>query len=130
MLTERQVERVGRLVRLAPYMNDEQREGLLKLVRELKAVDGAAIMPASAVEKMTEAVGDELMRDIVKDLRSGRSEPGFLAAPTGAPAKERGSGWVKPLEHGSPSGQRAIDQMMDVQDALDKRELQNRLRRL
>ena len=86
-------------------------------------------MPPSAIEKMTEVVGDQLMKDIVKDLRSGRAEPGFLPAGKSPPIPKTG-GWVKPLEHSSPSGLRYIDQAMDMQDALDKRELQNRLRRL
>jgi hypothetical protein len=127
MLTERQVERLGRLTRLAPYMSEEQRKGLLKLIRELKAAEGSAIMPGSATEDLVEAVGDQQVRDIVSDLRSGRAEPGWFK-PTGSPPIERGSGWVKPMEPASPSGQRAIDQMMDVQDRLDRIDLERRLR--
>jgi hypothetical protein len=127
MLTDNQVQRLARLTSLAPYMNKEQLEGLLKLVRDLKAADAAAIMPQSAIEDMAEAVPDKLICEVVNDLRGGRAEPGWLKPGKAAPIP-KGSGWVKPLEHGSPSGQRWIDQMVDVQDALDKRDLEKRLR--
>jgi hypothetical protein len=127
MLTDNQVQRLARLVRLAPHMDREQLEGLSGLVRDLKAVEGAAVMPQSAIEDMAKAVPDKLVREVVSDLRGGRVEPGWLP-PTKSPPIPRGTGWVKPLEHGSPSGQRYVDQMMDVQDALDKRDLERRLR--
>jgi hypothetical protein len=103
--------------------------GLLKEARILYGHRDGMSMPPSAVEKMTEVVGSELMKDIVHDLRKGRAEPGFLPAGK-APPPVKGGGWVKPLEHSSPSGLRAINEMMDVQDAIDRRELHNRLRRL
>jgi hypothetical protein len=111
-------------------MSPENLIKLLGLIREAKALYGyrdGMSMPPSAVAKMTEVVGDQLMKDIVKDLRKGRAEPGWFK-PTGAPPVERGTGWVKPLKHSDPSGQRYVDQMMDVQDALDRRDLERRLR--
>lgn len=109
-------------------MSHEDLGKLLAMIREARAmfrVGGA--MPSSAFEDLVKAVPDKLVREVVADLRSGRAEPGFLP-PTGAPPKEKGIGWVKPLEHSSPSGLRYIDQAMDMQDRLDKIELEKRLR--
>jgi hypothetical protein len=109
-------------------MSPEQLVWLLGKIREAKAMFSVkGCMPQSAMDDLMKAVPDKLCQEIVQDLRSGRSEPGWLK-PTGAPPPERGSGWAKPLEHGSPSGLRYVDQLCDVQDALDKRELERRLR--
>jgi hypothetical protein len=104
-------------------------EELLRLwvkVRQARA-ERLGCMPPSAVQDLVKAVGDQQVRDIVNDLKGGRSEPGFLP-PTKSPPVARGSGWAKPLEHGSPSGLRYVDQMCDVQDRLDKRDLERRFR--
>ncbi len=109
------------------------REELLKLwllARQARAeMSGSGCMPPSAVQDLVKAVGDKQVRDIVNDLRSGRAEPGFLP-PDGSPPKERGSGWQKPTDLGTPPGIRWVDQQLDVADALDKRDLEKRLRRL
>lgn len=111
-------------------MSPEDLMKLLGLIREAMALyghrDGMGL-PPSAVAKMTEVVGTELMKDIVKDLRKGPGEPGWMK-PTGSPPPVKGGGWVKPLEHGSPSGLRYIDQAMDVQDRLDRIDLAKRLK--
>jgi hypothetical protein len=127
MLSENEIERVARLVRLAPYMDQEMRGKLLDLVRDLKAADAAAIMPQSAIEEMAKAVPDKLVREIVDDHRHGRAEPGFLKPSESAPVV-RGSGWVEPVSLGNPPGIKYVDQLIDVQDAVDKRELEKRLR--
>jgi hypothetical protein len=62
-------------------------------------------MPQSAIEDLVKAVPDKLVREVVADLRGGRAEPGWLPAGKSAPIP-KGSGWVKPMEHGSPSGLR------------------------
>lgn len=51
-------------------------------------------------------------------------EPGGFGGPDvpREPAKERGSGWAKPVELGSPSGIRWVDQMCEAQDRLDRAE--------
>jgi len=111
-------------------MPREQLEKLLALIKEAKILYGhrdGMSLPPSAVAKMTEVVGDKLMKDIVHDLRSGRAEPGWFPAGKSPPIPN-GGGWAKPLEHSSPSGLRYIDQAMDVQDALDKRQLEKRLK--
>jgi hypothetical protein len=127
MLTENQVERLARLVRLAPYFNQEQVAGLLKLIRDLKMAEGAGWMPQSAIQPMVDAVGDQQMSEIVNDLRSGPGEPGGFLGPTPKTApREPPRARHIPLE--PPPGIPIMDKMMDVQDALDKRELEKRLR--
>jgi hypothetical protein len=107
------------------------REELLKLwllARQARAeMAGSGCMPPSAIQDLVNAVGDKQVREIVHDLRSGRAEPGFLP-PDGSLPKKRGSGWQKPAELGSPPGLKYIDQLVDAQDAMDKRDLEKRLR--
>jgi hypothetical protein len=120
MLTENQIQRVARLVRLAPYMTVEQREGLLKLVRELQAADAAGVMPQSAIQDLVNAVGDAQVRDIVNDLKGGRAQPGWLPPSPARPEERRGPPKEVPLE--GRRDIRWIDQMCDVQDRIDKAE--------
>jgi hypothetical protein len=106
-------------------------------------------MPQSAIEDMAKAVPDELIREVVADLRSGRAEPGgFVPAPQrpvvealkpepekgpegpGYMGPGKGKGWRDPLPLEPRGDLKWIDQAMDMQDALDRRELQNKLRRL
>jgi hypothetical protein len=129
MLTDNQIQRLARLVRLAPHMDREQLEGLSGLVRDLKAADGAAIMPQSAIEDLVKAVPDKLVREIVNDLKGGRSDPGFLPAqPALSPEARRGP--VKALPLSPPSGVEHCDRIADHFAALDKRDLEKRLRGL
>ena len=107
-------------------LDRDQLEGLLTLIRKAKAMLGTGVMPRSAVDDLVKAVGDEQVRDIVRDLRGGPSQPSSLLAPTGGRPVVRGTGWAeRKLE--SPPGVAICDQMMDVQDALDKRKLRERL---
>lgn len=121
-LTQEEIDTLEKMPR-------EQLVQLLQLIREARSLYGTKdgmSMSASVVKAMTDVVGDKLCADIVKDLRT-LPEPGFLPSGKSAPI-ERGSGWVKPMEHGSPSGLRYIDQAMDMQDRLDKIEREKRLR--
>jgi hypothetical protein len=108
-------------------MSHQQLAKLLALIREAKAMFGSGCMPQSAVKAMTDVVDDKLAREIVSDLRSGVGEPGGFLGPEKPRAKERGSGWQAPSPLESPPGVAICDQMMDVQDALDKRDLEKRL---
>jgi hypothetical protein len=108
-------------------MSQEQLAKLLALIREAKAMFGSGVMPQSAIRAMTDVVDDKLAREIGSDLRSGVGEPGGFLGPEKTVAKERGSGWQAPSPLESPPGVAICDQMMDVQDALDKRELEKRL---
>jgi hypothetical protein len=121
MISDNDIQRLGRLVRLAPYMNQEQREGLLKLVRDLKAADAAGWMPQSAIQPMVDAVGDQQMRDIVADLRTfGRAQPGGWLDPGKSEPRQAPRSMYIPLE--PPPGVAICDQMLDVQDAIDRAE--------
>jgi hypothetical protein len=143
MLTERQVERIARLVRLAPHMTGEQQEALAKLISDLKTFEGSAAFPQSAIEDAVKAVPNA--QEIVKDLRSGVGVPGWMPPPKKSlegvmkpeEAKdtrpdylkpETARGWRSPLPMESPPGLKYIDQMVDAQDRLDRLELERRLR--
>jgi hypothetical protein len=104
----------------------EMLEQLMELMKIEKA-RAAGWMPQSAVTAMTDVVGDQQMADIVNDLRKLPERSGFLP-PTGAPTEGRKSYIERPpLE--PPPGIKYIDQALDVQDALDKRDLERRLLR-
>jgi len=105
-------------------MDQDQLAKLLALIRKVKGmfVAGGDAMPRSAVEDLVKAVPDEQVRDIVHDLKSGPAQPSGLLAPSGSSGpKERGTGWRDglPLE-GSVPGINYVDQLCDVQDAVDR----------
>jgi hypothetical protein len=102
-------------------MSQEERVRLLALIREARALFGGGMgMSAGAVKAMTDVVDDQQMRQIVAEHRHGRSEPGGL---TDAPGpKERRSVPQKEVPLEARRDIRWIDQMCDVQDAIDKAE--------
>jgi hypothetical protein len=129
MLTENQIQRIARLVRLAEYMTPELREGLAKLIRDLKVAEGEGVMPQSAIQPMVDAVGDQQMADIVADLRSaGRTEPRWMAPSPARKPEEKGSGPLNPVPLEPPSGIRYVDEIAEAFAALDRRDLEKRLR--
>jgi hypothetical protein len=73
---------------------------------------------------MARAVGDDLVRSVVEDNRGSRA-PSSPAEPV-----KRGTGWSDPVPLKPQPGIDIIDAMVDQQDALDKAELEARLRRL
>ena len=80
-------------------------------------------MPASAMRAMVEAVPD--FRGIAQE--QGRvSQPGMLPQ-KGSGEVVRGNGWREPRPLEGPPGVAICDQMMDVQDAMDRKELKKRL---
>ena len=87
-----------------------------------------ASLPPSAMRAMADAVGGGVLAGVVND-RFRSIEPSSIIPKEGPKVepKARGSGWQdeRPLE--GPPGVKIIDQMMDVQDALDKRDLAKRL---
>lgn len=120
-LTQQELDGISR-------MSKEDGLKLLALIREAKVLYGnkSLGMPASALKAMTDCVGDELMRDIVKDLRTV-PELGFLKAQP-APSPEARRGPVNPLPLGPPSGVEHCDRIADHFAALDRRDLERRLR--
>jgi hypothetical protein len=109
-------------------MSQEDRLRLLALIREARTLYGnkGLGMPASALKAMTDCVGDDLMRDIVQDLRTV-PEPGFL--PVGpAPSPEARRGPSKEIPLGPPSGVAHADRIAEAFAAIDRRDLEKRLR--
>jgi hypothetical protein len=108
------------------------REDLVKmwvLIQRAKAErSGSGCMPQSAIKAMTDVVDDKLAREIVSDLRSGVGEPGGFLGPEKTVPKERGSGWINPTPLTPPSGVEHCDRIAEHFAALDKRELEKRLR--
>jgi hypothetical protein len=107
----------------------EQMGMLLELVRaELRRLRSSNAMPESCVAEMVKAVPTSLVRDIVNDARRS-NDVGWLKPPEG-PAVQRGTGWVTPpgLSDSVP-GLKYIDQMIDVQDLVDKKELEGKFKR-
>jgi hypothetical protein len=98
------------------------------LIRELKAAESTeGVMPNSAIADLVSAVGDQQVRDIVNDLKGGRSEPGWLP-PTKARPEEKGSGEARHIPLEPPPGVQHIDRIAEHFAALDKRDLEKRLR--
>jgi hypothetical protein len=105
MLSNDDMQRLQRLVNLAPLMTQEMRQGLLDLIRKLKAADGCRL-PASAIAEMDKAVPTDLIRQIVTDNRRS-SLPGWLPPPKSEPVV-RGSGWQSPPKPEDRSTQFAL----------------------
>ena len=78
-------------------------------------------MPQSAIDEMTKAVDDKLMRDIVNDNRRGVSEPGWLPPKAGGAVKH-GTGWVDPGRLEPPPSVKHVDRIADHFAALDRSE--------
>ena len=80
-------------------------------------------MGRGAMAAMAAAVPDNLVRDIVGD--NVRAAP--VAKPPETPTVPSDHGWRDQVPLGPPEGQRWVDQQLDVQAALDKRELEKKL---
>ena len=113
MLRNDDIQRLQRLVNLAPLMTQEMQQGLLDLIRKLKAADGHGCgLPASAIAEMEKAVPTDLIREIVNDNKRS-SLPGWLPPERSEPVV-RGSGWASPPKHEDRSRQFAVfDAMVD-----------------
>src|SRR5262249_47265553 len=83
MLSNDDMQRLQRLVNLAPLMTQEMQQGLLELVRKLKAAEGQACgLPASAIADLERAVPTELVQAIVEDQRHGVGVPAGFHLPS------------------------------------------------
>ena len=99
---------------------------LTRKTREALANVSCGAMPSSAVQDLANAVPDNLVQAIVADNRRGISEPGWLP-PTPVEPKPRTRGWQKPDPLGLPPGIKYVDQLCDVQDAVDRGENARRI---
>ena len=108
MLSNDDMQRIKRLVNLAPLMTQEMRQGLLDLIRKLKAAEGQACgLPASAIADLERAVPTELVQAIVEDQRHGVGVPGWLPPSKSEPVV-RGTGWQSPAKVEDRSRQFAV----------------------
>ena len=108
MLSNHDMQRLQRLVNLAPLMTQEMRQELLELVRKLKAAEGQACgLPASAIADLERAVPTELVQAIVEDQRHGVGVPGWLPPSKSEPVV-RGTGWQSPAKVEDRSRQFAV----------------------
>jgi len=108
MLSNDDMQRLQRLVNLAPLMTQEMRQELLELVRKLKAAEGQACgLPASAIADLERAVPTELVQAIVEDQRHGVGVPGWLPPSKSEPVV-RGTGWQSPAKVEDRSRQFAV----------------------
>jgi hypothetical protein len=120
MLTKEELDGLAQMPR-------EQLVKLLSMIREAKAlftVQGC--VPQSAMDDLVRNVGDQQVRDIVRDLRSGPGEPGGFLSPKEKPLDqalrpeppkderpsymkdERVRGWVKPMSDERSAAQTEI----------------------
>jgi hypothetical protein len=79
--------------------------------------------------EMSQAVGTQAIRGIVKDLYRGpaqRSSP-IPEDRTEREAPPKGDGWVEAKALAPPPGIALIDRIVDAQDRLDRAELERRL---
>jgi hypothetical protein len=106
-------------------LSREELVRLWVLIQQVKA-ERIGGMPQSAIADLVKAVPDRLVREIVSDLRT-IPEPGFLPAQP-APSPEARRGPVKALPLEPPSGVAHADRIADHFAALDRRDLEKRLR--
>jgi hypothetical protein len=78
------------------------------------------------MKDLIDAVPNRLMADIVAD---NRPRPQHSAQLTAEPVKKAASGWIDPVPLAPPSGVDFCDAQMNVQDVLDRRELEKRLKK-
>jgi len=89
-------------------MTQEMRQGLLDLIRKLKAAEGQACgLPASAIADLERAVPTEVVQAIVEDQRHGVGVPGWLPPSKSEPVV-RGTGWQSPAKVEDRSRQFAV----------------------
>jgi hypothetical protein len=83
-------------------------------------------------KEMSEAVGTNLIGDIVSDSRRGHAPRSAISPPSQGAAPAIGKhGWVDPpkVDDWRPPGLDVIDRMMDQQDAADRADLVKKLKR-
>jgi len=123
MTTEEQIEELRRRIAELERGNSPTPPPSAEFKR-INHLDRLA-MPGDAIRAMTDAVGDSLMRDIVNDSRSRPSSTSLAeqeeARPPLSVSVER------PLA--PPSGVAQCDRLLDQQDALDRKELERKLRK-
>jgi hypothetical protein len=119
-------------------LSNEEQQGLAGLSREelvrlwvlIQQVKAERMggMPQSAIDDLVKAVPDKVVREVVADLRSGVGEPGWLPPTPAKKPEEKRSGPPREIPLGPPSGVEHCDRIAEHFAALDKRDLEKRLR--
>jgi hypothetical protein len=79
--------------------------------------------------RMQMAAPTDVIQAIVRDNRSWSHSTSLIPPKPGPKAEpSKGTGWATPQPLGPPEGIALCDRMMDVQDALDRRERERKLR--
>jgi hypothetical protein len=91
-----------------------------------------ASMDRETKRELAKAIPDDLARDLRADLARGNpitQSPAQLTPDRdgGRVQIQRGSGWAEPNPLSAPPGVQIMDRLMDMQDAIDKRDLARRL---
>jgi hypothetical protein len=133
MLTNDVIERLARLVRLAPHLPKEMQEELHEIIKEMMVAERTeGTMPNSAIADLAEAVPDKLMAQIAwEDRSAGKTVPGGFLPPRKVPLDEAlkpyepksaepsymkpDRGWTKPMSGERSAAQTEIfDQMVNA----------------
>ena len=79
--------------------------------------------------RMTLAAPTDVVQAIVRDNRHATHSTSLLPqAPRPQPEAQRGTGFAEPQPLAPPPGIALCDRMVDAQDALDRRELERKLK--
>jgi hypothetical protein len=91
-----------------------------------------ATMPPSAMRDMIAAVSDRLMADLRNDALKPNpvtQSVAQLSSDHDGRVEIRGTGWSEPRPLSPPPGVPIMDRLMDMQDAIDRADLERRLAR-
>lgn len=98
-----------------------------RALEELARIKGISVTQL----RMTLAAPTDVIQAIVRDNRHASHSTSLLPqGPKGpsAPQGEAPKGWQEPTPLGPPPGVALCDRMVDAQDALDRKELERKLR--
>jgi hypothetical protein len=112
----------------------ELQERLAKISRTIEQIRMAKTggMPVEAVQDLVNAVPDSVVADLKADAVRGNpiTHPSSMLPDRGrAQVEIRGSGWQPECKLEPPPGVWIMDRLMDMQDAIDKADLERRLAR-
>jgi hypothetical protein len=122
-----------RIVELEAKLADGPRQPQVREPHKPFDPTARATMPRSVLRDLVTAVPDRLMAD----LRSDALKPNPVTQSVAQLTPDRGSqdrgvqiggsGWIEPKPLSVPPGVPIMDRLMDMQDAIDKADLQRRL---
>jgi hypothetical protein len=97
-----------------------------RAMEELARIKGISVTQL----RMTLAAPTSVTQDIVRDNRHTSHSTSLIPPKRSQPeGPSKGSGWAEPQPLRPPEGIALVDKLCDAQDALDRRELERKLRR-